>query len=139
MGQSRILIIDNNQIEAQFVGSHLKSQGFDITLAANVKDAFSLIVRELPDLILLDSKGEDGVNFCSKIRQFTEIPIIILSENNHKYEELKCLESGADDFLTKPLSVEILALKVKAVMRRRKTGTLTNSCQDELQITINLN
>lgn len=138
MVQSRILIIDSNQIDARFIGSHLKSNSFDITLTSNTKDALNLVIRELPDLIILNSKGDEGMNFCRKIRQFTEIPIVVLSENPQKHEELNCLESGADDFIIKPFSVEILTLKIKAVIRRRKSSISTNS-NEELQLSFNLN
>jgi DNA-binding response OmpR family regulator len=139
MGQSRVLIINNNQIDTRFIGSYLRSKEFEVDLAEKIAEAFNLMIRELPDLILLNTSGGEGTGFCRKIRQYTDIPIIILSANPQKYEELKCLESGADDFIIKPFSVEILALKVMALLRRRKSSTLINTGQDELQLTINLN
>lgn len=120
MGQSRILLIEDNQIDAEFIGSHLRLKDFSICVAEDVKGAFTLLIHELPDLILLDSSNGEGVDFCRLVRGFSDLPIIILSENPQKLEELKCLESGADDFVVKPFSVEILVLKVRAVMRRKK-------------------
>lgn len=116
--QSRILIIDSNRINADFIAQGLKNAHFQVMLAANNHQALGIMARELPDLILLNS-GTEGHTICRQIRELCDIPIIMLSESNNKSEELKGLNAGADDFMTIPFSMDILSCRAKAVIRRK--------------------
>jgi DNA-binding response OmpR family regulator len=127
MGQSKIVIIDNDEISSRFIGSHLEANNYLVLLAENGKDYLSFIEKELPDLILLDMTLPHAESFriCRKVREWSEIPIIMLSERNNNLNELRSLDIGADDFIIKPFSIEILSFKVKAILRRaekNKTG-----------------
>lgn len=117
MFQSRVLIIDSNRINADFIADGLKNVHFQVRLAANNHEALGLMARELPDLILINS-GAEGLALCRQIRELCEIPIVMISESNNKSEELQALNAGADDFLTIPFSLDILSSRVKAIIRR---------------------
>ena len=117
MLQSRILIIDSNRINADFIAEGLKNVHFQVILAANNYEALGIMARELPDLILLNS-GIEGQAICRQVRELCDIPIIIISESNNKSEELQSLNAGADDYMTIPFSMDILAGRVKAIIRR---------------------
>ena len=133
MGQFRILLIEENPIEAKFISSHLRQREYMVVETENTHEAISLLIDELPDLILLDSSRGEVTEFCRLIKQVSHIPIIIICENPRKFDELKYLESGADDFIIKPFSVEILSLRVKAVIKRRKAANQSASYQSGLK------
>jgi DNA-binding response OmpR family regulator len=117
MFQSRILIIDSNRINADFIAQGLKNAHFQVCLAANNHEALGVMAKELPELIMLNS-GTEGLVLCRQIRDLCDIPIIMISESNNKSEELQALNAGAEDFLTIPFSMDILASRVKAIIRR---------------------
>ena len=115
--QSRILIIDSNRINAEFIAEGLKNVHFQVIVAANNHEALGIMAKELPDLILLSS-GIEGQAICRQVRELCDIPIVIMSESNNKSEELQSLNAGADDFITIPFSMDILASRIKAIIRR---------------------
>lgn len=131
MNRSQILMINQNQIEARFLVAQLGSRNIDVLLANNTRQAFSQIMRELPDAILMASIGKEGFSFCHMIRQYIELPIIVICDNHQNNEELEYLEAGADDYLVKPFSLDVLSLKLKASIRRCGSCNLPASRQKE--------
>ena len=117
MLQSRVLIIDSNRHNADFIAEALKNVHFQVILAANNHEALGIMAKELPDLILLNS-GTEGKAICRQVRELCDIPIIMLSASNNKSEGLQGLNAGADDFMTIPFSINILVSRAKAVIRR---------------------
>lgn len=119
MADEKILIIeDENQI-AEVVKSYLLREGFTVTLADTGQKALSLIKKGY-DLIILDLMLPDmaGETICSSIREFSDIPIIMLTAKNTEDERVRGLGLGADDYVTKPFSPRELVARVKALLRR---------------------
>jgi DNA-binding response OmpR family regulator len=129
MEKPKVLIVDHDQISNKFLGSHLETHGYQILVAVDGQEALMLIEKELPDLILLDMTlpHAESYRVCRKVREWSEVPIIMLSESNSDPDKVRCFDIGADDFMTKPFSLEVLVSRIKAVLRRsEKSRTAAN-------------
>src|SRR3972149_2760938 len=92
----------------------------EVIAAANAEEALSLIEAQQPDLVLLDIMlpGMDGFQLCREIRAFSDVPIMMLTARDAEVEKVRGLESGADDYITKPFSHLELLARIRAVLRR---------------------
>ncbi len=127
MYRPRILIVDDDIGVLKFVRANLESTDCETFVAMDGKEALQLVEKELPDLIVLDimMPKMNGFEVCRRIRQWSQVPIIMLSARHDIGEKVKCLNSGADDYVTKPFGVNELKARVQAVLRRAKSvGTM---------------
>lgn len=127
---STILIVEDEPAIAELLAINLEFAGHRAVRAADAEEAIRLIQHELPDLILLDwmLPGIAGVRLAEKLRadeRTREIPIIMLTARTDEGDKVEGLETGADDYITKPFSPKELMARIKAVMRRR-APQLTN-------------
>jgi len=115
-----ILIIEDDPDLAQVCSEHLTEQGFTPTVAATGQEGRQVLRDKVPDLILLDLTlpDVDGVSLCQSIREQSDTPIIIVSGRKDEEDRVKGLNIGADDYLTKPVSLRELTARVHAVLRR---------------------
>ena len=111
-----ILVVEDDPPIQRALQRNLEVSGFDVLVTNNGKRAIELVREEQPDLILLDLwlPGEvDGMEVCSQVRQWTQIPIIVVSARTEEKQKVEALDRGADDYLTKPFSTdELLALSL---------------------------
>ena len=119
MLSAKILIIEDEKQIAQIVRSYLVKEGFTVTLAETGQKALSLIKMDY-DLIILDLMLPDmaGEMICSSIREFSDVPIIMLTAKSSEDERVRGLGLGADDYVVKPFSSRELVARVKAHLRR---------------------
>ncbi|MCX6013829.1 MAG: response regulator transcription factor [Chloroflexi bacterium] len=123
----RILAVDDDSGILKYVRANLQTSGYEVLLANNGSEAINLLENEIPDLIILDITMPlmDGITVCETVRQWSKVPIIMLSACRDVKEKIRCLESGADDYIVKPFGVEELRARVKAVLRRSgKSGSV---------------
>jgi two-component system alkaline phosphatase synthesis response regulator PhoP len=119
----KILIADDEPDILEIIQFNLQQEGFEVVTAKNGDEAIELAKRHLPDLIILDimMPGKNGIEVCKILRTqpaFKETLIIFLSALSDESTEISGLETGADDYLTKPISPKILLSKVNALFRR---------------------
>jgi two-component system KDP operon response regulator KdpE len=117
----RILIVDDEASIQRILRRNLGVSGYEVLVAEDGKQAVEIARLHQPDLILLDLwlPGEiDGLGVCMRVRQWTQIPIIILSARTEEKQKVQALDLGADDYLTKPFSNEELQARVRACLRR---------------------
>jgi len=120
-----IMVVDDNPEILKLVADILKVEGFGVIPASDGKSALELIEQQIPDLILLDTMmpGEfNGLDVLYYVREWSTVPIIMLTEYSHPDSIRKTLEDGADDYITKPFSAQILVARIKAKLRRTGTG-----------------
>lgn len=120
MRRPRILIVDDDPLVLKFVRANLQAVDCETLTAMDGAEALYIIERELPDLIILD-KGMpkvDGVEVCRRLREWSHIPIIMLSAWGQVEDKVECLNLGVDDYVTKPFGVDELIARVRAVLRR---------------------
>jgi two-component system KDP operon response regulator KdpE len=120
MNPKRILVVDDDPSIRKFVRANLEARDYTVLLAADGEEALGVIEKDLPDLIILDIMMPylDGFEVCRRVREWSQIPIIMLSARDDEDDKVKCLDAGADDYLTKPFSLRELLSRIKAVLRR---------------------
>jgi len=120
MRKSRILIVDDDIGVVKSVRANLQAKDFKMLAAMDGVEALQVIEKELPDLVILDiiMPRMNGFEVCRKVREWSRIPIIMLSAKHDVEEKVRCLNVGADDYITKPFGVSELAARVTAVLRR---------------------
>jgi len=120
----RILVVDDEDAILDFVELGLKYEGFEVELARDGQGALNAVASRRPDLILLDLNlpGIDGLDVCRRVRQASDVPIIMLTARGDVDERVEGLEAGADDYLPKPFKFKELLARVRAVLRRRTSA-----------------
>ncbi|MBN1643921.1 MAG: response regulator transcription factor [Dehalococcoidales bacterium] len=120
MRKTRVLVVDDELSIVRFVRSALTGRDYVVFTAKDGAAALQLIEKDLPDLIILDINMPvmDGFEVCRRLRGWSQIPIIMLSARADEDDKVKCLNLGADDYLTKPFGTEELFARVRAVLRR---------------------
>jgi len=121
----RILTVDDELSILKFLRSNLEDRGYTVISATNGEEAINIVERELPDLIILDvmMPKMDGFKVCRRLREWSQIPIIMLSARGDESDKVQCLDLGADDYIVKPFSANELVARVSAVLRRTKTAS----------------
>jgi len=116
----RILIVDDEPAIQRFLKTALASGEFALSLADNGHAALAAAVTTRPDVILLDLglPDLDGVEVIERIRQWSTVPIIVLSVRDREADKINALDAGADDYLTKPFGVGELLARIRVVLRR---------------------
>lgn len=123
-----ILIVEDELRIARFLQIELEHEGFRVTTEENGEKAFELIKKGSYDLILLDLMlpGMDGMTICRKVREFSEVPIIMLTARDDVEDKVEGLDIGADDYMTKPFAIQELLARVRNVLRKSKgTGSMS--------------
>jgi len=120
---NKILIADDEPDILEIIEFNLQANGYDVTTAKNGDEAFEKAKKIQPDLIILDimMPGKNGIEVCNLLRMmpaFKETLIVFLTALSDEPTEIKGLESGADDYLTKPISPKVLISKINALFRR---------------------
>ena len=120
MEQTGILVVDDDKEIAELVEIHLAADGFRVWKAYNAKDGLRLLETEKIKLAILDimMPGMDGIELCQRIREKSNIPIIMLTAKGEEEDKIKGLSAGADDYVTKPFSIPELMARVKTQLRR---------------------
>jgi DNA-binding response OmpR family regulator len=120
--KATILAVDDEPHVLKLVKANLESSGYKVLTAADGQEAIETVERELPDLVILDLMlpKMDGYAVCRRIREFSAVPIIMLTARSSQVDMVHGFEVGADDYLTKPFSVTELLMRVQAVLRRSK-------------------
>jgi two-component system phosphate regulon response regulator PhoB len=124
---NQVLIVDDELAIRQMLSFALTGDGYACAEAGSVNEAQTHLEEALPDLILLDwmMPGISGADFARRIRRdprLQEIPIIMLTAKADESDKIKGLDSGADDYITKPFSTRELLARVRAILRRSRTG-----------------
>jgi len=116
----KILVIENDPITSRFIKHTLAQEGYRVLTATNGLSGIRKVQSEEPDLVVLDVMllGMDGYTVCRHIREFSQVPIIMVTVKGNDEEKIEGLEVGADDYVTKPFSSKELVARVRAVLRR---------------------
>jgi len=114
-----VLIVDDDPAIIKFVRANLEAEDYQTFSAMDGAEALQVIEKELPDLVILDimMPRMDGFEVCRQLREWSQIPIIMLSARGDEDDKVTCLEIGADDYLTKPFGIRELIARIKVVLR----------------------
>lgn len=135
MGKERILIVDDEKEIRDLIDIYLKGEGYDTIKAENGEEALIMLSNNDVDLIILDimMPKVNGIEACLKIREEREMPIIMLSAKSEDMDKILGLNTGADDYLTKPFNPLELVARVKSQLRRYKRFNKT-AAKEELVV-----
>jgi two-component system KDP operon response regulator KdpE len=119
----RILVVDDEPAIRRFLRVSLTARGYTIYEAADGEEALQAVLAHRPDLLILDLglPDLDGVQVTRSLREWTQIPIIILSVREQESDKIAALDAGADDYLTKPFGLGELLARIRAALRRQVT------------------
>lgn len=120
MADTTILVVDDEPQIRRVLRTTLSGNGYDVILAKDGQEAIEMVIRERPDLILLDVNmpGMSGLEACSKIRLSFPGPIIMVTVRNSEQDKIHALDSGADDYVVKPFTIGELLARIRAALRR---------------------
>ncbi|RCK33984.1 transcriptional regulator [Thalassospira xiamenensis] len=127
--QAKVLIIDDEPQIRKFLRISLGAQGYEVIEAENGKSGIEKCALETPHLVILDLglPDLDGQEVLAKIREWSEVPIIVLSVRANEEEKVTALDRDANDYVTKPFGIAELIARVRVILRSRKSEDLTSS------------
>jgi two-component system, OmpR family, KDP operon response regulator KdpE len=118
--KKRILVVDDEPRIRRFVRMNLELEGYEVYEADNGLDALNKVREDLPDLVLMDvmMPNLDGFETLARVREFSSVPVIMLTVKGDEEDLTHGLDLGADDYITKPFSPRVLSSRIRAVLRR---------------------
>lgn len=122
---ARLLVVEDEDALSALLDYNLQKEGFDVRLSADGEEALLLIEEDKPDLVLLDwmLPGLSGIEICRRIRarpETRDVAVIMLTARSEEDDRIRGLDTGADDYLTKPFSIPELVARVRALLRRSR-------------------
>ena len=122
MENGRILLIEDEIKLARFVELELKYEGYQVTICHNGREGLDTFLEGEFDLILLDLMlpGLNGIEICRRIRKSSDVPIIMLTAKDEVMDKVAGLDSGADDYITKPFAIEELLARMRVALKRNR-------------------
>jgi len=120
MNDKHILVVEDEPSLAEVVSLYLKRAGFQVQIAADGKEAMSILEKQIPDFVILDIMlpEVDGISLTRWLRDRSDVPIIMVTARREEVDRIAGLEMGADDYVVKPFSPQELVSRVRAVLRR---------------------
>jgi two-component system KDP operon response regulator KdpE len=121
-GKPRVLVVDDEPAILRFLKPALEANDYEVTSAATLAEALKRIAKEPPDVVVLDLglPDGDGKDVIRQVRQWSQVPIIVLSAREREAEKIEALDLGADDFVNKPFGVGELMARLRTALRHRR-------------------
>lgn len=125
----RILIIEDEEKIARFVELELIHEGYEVEKAYNGRDGLKIFEAHPFDLVLLDIMlpGLNGIEVLRRIRQFSDVPVILLTARDAVVDKVTGLDGGADDYITKPFAIEELLARIRVALRKKSGGHIVSN------------
>ena len=116
----KILVVDDEALLVKGIRFNLQNEGYEVITGSDGLEAVRLVQEQAPDLVVLDvmMPNMDGLTACGKIREFSDVPIILLTAKADDMDKLIGFDHGADDYLTKPFNILELKARIRAMLRR---------------------
>lgn len=127
----KILVVDDEELLVKGIRFNLQNDGYDVITGSNGIEAVRLTQEQNPDLVILDimMPHMDGMTACARIREFSNVPVILLTAKTEDMDKLMGFEQGADDYLTKPFNILELKARIRALLRRTTAHTETDNAE----------
>lgn len=140
MKNYRVLIVEDERRIARFLQMELEHEGMSTAIEDNGRRAYERIMQENYDLILLDVMlpDMDGFTICRKVRELSQVPIIMLTAKDDIDDKVQGLDIGADDYITKPFATPELLARMRVVLRRQESQREAREVQEEILSVKNL-
>ena len=130
--KQKILVVEDERSISNFIGTILKANDFDVITARTGQEAYSMITSHCPDLVLLDLglPDMDGMNIIKAVREWSRLPIIVVSARTHEHDKVAALDAGADDYITKPFGTSELIARIRTAIRHTRTAGMPGELGD---------
>ena len=127
----KILVVDDEALLVKGIRFNLQNEGYDVITGSDGLEAVQAVQEQQPDLVVLDvmMPNMDGLTACAKIREFSDIPIIMLTAKTDDMDKLIGFDHGADDYLTKPFNILELKARIRALLRRAGSAEKKAPCR----------
>ena len=128
--REKVLVVEDEKGIAHFISTILSSNGYEPLQASTGSEAMTMISSHCPDLVILDLglPDMDGLNILRSLREWSSLPVVVVSARSHEHDKVEALDLGADDYLTKPFGTAELLARVRTAIRH----TRTTSDNDEI-------
>lgn len=122
--KDRVLIVEDDKSIRNFIRAILEANNYDVMIAETGTEAYSLITSRCPDLVILDLglPDIDGVKILKKVREWSGMPIIVVSARTHEKDKVEALDMGADDYITKPFGTSELLARIRTAIRHSRSA-----------------
>ena len=119
--KDRILVVEDDKRISSFFKTVLESNRYDVIMASTGSEAYSLITSQCPDLVILDLglPDMDGMNILRSVREWSSMPVIVVSARTHEKDKVEALDLGADDYITKPFGTSELLARIRTAIPGR--------------------
>ena len=120
----KILVVDDEALLVKGIRFNLQNEGYEVITGSNGLEAVKLVQEQQPDLVVLDvmMPEMDGLTACGKIREFSDVPIIMLTAKTDDMDKLIGFDHGVDDYMTKPFNILELKARIRALLRRSRAA-----------------
>ncbi|ULU26978.1 response regulator [Dyella terrae] len=137
---ARVLVIDDEAQIRKFLDIGLRAEGYEVLLAANAAEGLALAATRSPDLVILDIglPDKEGHEVLAELRQWSHVPVVMLSVRDAESEKVKALDAGANDYVTKPFGIQELMARLRALMRNRQGEPEATQRYDDGHLAIDL-
>ena len=124
MERKKVILIEDEVKLARFVELELRYEGYDVTVCHDGREGLQMVTDGNYDMILLDLMlpGLTGIEICRRVRKFSNVPIIMLTAKDETMDKVAGLDSGADDYLTKPFAIEELLARMRVAFKHAHAG-----------------
>lgn len=131
MNKENILVVEDEEDILELVSYNLSKEGYDINSVSSGEEALEVLKKKIPDLVVLDLMlpGIDGLEVCKLLKnnhKTDRVPVIMLTAKGEEEDIVKGLETGADDYITKPFSPKVLSARIKTVLKRKNEKSTEN-------------
>ena len=135
-----VLVIDDEAQIRKFLDIGLRAEGYDVLLAANASEGLALAATRNPDIVVLDIglPDREGHDVLAELRQWSQVPVVMLSVRDTEQEKVRALDAGANDYVTKPFGIQELMARLRALLRNRQTDTSPATRYSDERLSIDL-
>jgi two-component system KDP operon response regulator KdpE len=135
-----VLVVDDEAQIRKFLDIGLRAEGYEVLLAATAAEGLALAATRVPDLVILDIglPDREGYEVLAELRQWSQVPVLMLSVRNAEIDKVKALDGGANDYVTKPFGIQELMARLRALLRGRPNGPEESQRYDDGQLVVDM-
>lgn len=124
--RDRVLIIEDDKSIRNFLKAILEANNYDVLMASSGMEAYSMITSQCPDVVILDLglPDMDGMEILKNVREWSTMPVLVVSARSHEKDKVQALDLGADDYITKPFGTSELLARVRTAIRHTRTSCM---------------
>ena len=122
--KDRVLVVEDDKSIRNFFRTILEANNYDVIMANTGAEAYSMVTSQCPDLVILDLglPDMDGMKILKSIREWSAMPILVVSARTHERDKVEALDAGADDYITKPFGTSELLARIRTAIRHARTA-----------------